>query len=55
VASVLRKKGFRVVLAPGPTEDVFRVLVGPFTDDPAQRKTRTELETAGFKPFTRRY
>jgi len=55
VASVLRKKGFRVVLAPGPTEDVFRVLVGPFTDDPTQRKTRMELETAGFKPFTRRY
>lgn len=55
VASVLRKKGFRVVLAPGPTEDVFRVLVGPFTDDPTQRKARTELETAGFKPFTRRY
>ena len=55
LASVLRKKGFPVVLAPGPTDDVFRVLVGPFEDDEAQRKSRTDLEAAGFKPFTRRY
>ena len=55
VASVLRRKGFPVVLAPGPTADVLRVLVGPFTDDQEQRKTRTDLESAGFKPFTRRY
>ncbi len=55
VASVLRKKGFPVVLAPGPADDVFRVLVGPYEDDQAQRKSRSELEAAGFKPFTRRY
>ena len=54
-SSVLRKKGFPVVIAPGPTADVYRVLVGPFTDDTTQRKTRTELEKAGFKNFTRRY
>jgi len=55
VASVLRKKGFAVVVAPGPTDDVFRVLVGPVDDEQAQRKTRAELEAAGFKPFPRRY
>lgn len=55
MASVLRKKGFPVVIAPGPTDDVFRVLVGPFEDDEAQRKGRKDLEAAGFKPFTRRY
>ncbi len=56
VASVLRKKGFPVVLAPGPTEAVVRVLVGPFTGSEALSKARAELEAAGFdKPFTRKY
>ncbi|MFB3776776.1 MAG: SPOR domain-containing protein [Bryobacteraceae bacterium] len=55
VASVLRKKGFPVVLAPGPSETVFRVLVGPFTDADGLAKARAGLETAGFKPFTRKY
>jgi hypothetical protein len=55
VASVLKKKGFPVVLAPGPSEAVFRVLVGPFADADALAKARTGLETAGFKPFARKY
>ena len=55
VASVLKKKGFPVVLAPGPSESVFRVLVGPFADSDALAQARAGLETAGFKPFTRKY
>jgi len=55
VAGVLRKKGFPVVLAPGPTDTVLRVLVGPLPDSEAVAKTRAELEAAGFKPFIRRY
>ncbi|MCC7176026.1 MAG: SPOR domain-containing protein [Bryobacterales bacterium] len=55
VANVLRKKGFPIVLAPGPTEGVLRVLVGPIEDDQTLRKMRAGLEAAGVKPFTRRY
>jgi cell division protein FtsN len=55
VASVLKRKGFPVIIAPGPTESVFRVLVGPFADSASMGKTRAELEAAGFKAFPRRY
>ena len=55
VASVLKKKGFPVLVAPGPSEAVFRVLVGPFAGSEALAKARAGLETAGFKPFTRKY
>jgi cell division protein FtsN len=55
VASVLKQKGFTVVLAPGPTEAVFRVLVGPLADSDAVTKARAGLEAAGFKPFLRKY
>ncbi len=55
VASVLKRKGFPVLVAPGPNESVFRVLVGPFSDAASMGKTRKELEAAGFKAFPRRY
>jgi hypothetical protein len=56
VAKVLTKKGFPTVLAPGPTEGVFRVLVGPLTDANAIARTRTSLEKAGFDgAIVRRY
>jgi cell division protein FtsN len=55
VAGVLKKKGFTTLIAPGPTEAIFRVLVGPL-DGPSQiASTRKELETAGFKPIVRKY
>jgi hypothetical protein len=35
---------------------VFRVLIGPLADAPAQAQTRTNLEAAGFKnPILRKY
>jgi cell division protein FtsN len=55
VASVLKQKGFPVVLAPGPTDAVLRVLVGPFSDSDGLAKARAGLEAAGFKPFLRKY
>jgi cell division septation protein DedD len=56
LAGVLKKKGFPVVLAPGPSESVLRVLVGPFADSEALAKARAGLEAAGFdKTFTRKY
>ncbi|MEX2261389.1 MAG: SPOR domain-containing protein [Bryobacteraceae bacterium] len=53
VTEVLRKKGFKVSLDPSPAEGLFRVLVGPLAGDSLAR-TKTDLESAGFKPFVRR-
>ena len=56
IAEALGKKGFHAVLAPAPKDGVFRVLVGPLGDAPAQAQTRTNLEAAGFKnPIMRKY
>jgi cell division protein FtsN len=55
VSGVLRKKGFRTVVAPGPTNAVFRVLVGPLVGADAIAKARAELETLRFKPILRKY
>ncbi len=54
-AGVLKEKAFAVVIAPGPTDDMRRVLVGPFSDPASLARSRADLEAAGFKPFTRRY
>jgi hypothetical protein len=56
IAEALTKKGFHAVVAPGPREGVFRVVVGPLKDAAAQAQTRTGLEAAGFKnPLMRKY
>ena len=55
VAGVLKKKGFTTLIAPGPTEAIFRVLVGPLDGASEIASTRKELETAGFKPIVRKY
>ncbi len=55
LVEVLQKKGFRAILAPGPKENIFRVLVGPEKDDAELAKVRTQLEQSGFKPIPRRY
>jgi hypothetical protein len=56
IAEALSRKGFHTVLAPAPKDGVFRVLIGPLADAPAQAQTRTNLEAAGFKnPILRKY
>lgn len=56
IAEALTKKGFHSLVAPGPREGIFRVLVGPFKDSSTQAQTRTSLEAAGFKnPIVRKY
>jgi len=55
IAEVLKKQGFSTRLAPGPTEGIVRVLVGPLRDTSAITNARGELEKAGFKPILRRY
>jgi len=56
VAEALTKKGLHAIVAPGPREGIFRVLVGPLSDSATQAQTRTQLEAAGFKnPIVRKY
>ena len=55
LAEVLAKKGFHALVAPGPNEKVFRVLVGPAKDATDIGKLKTDLETAGFKPIVKKY
>ena len=54
VVESLRNKGIAAVLAPGPNEETVRVLVGPL-DTASIGKMRMDLESAGFKPFPKKY
>jgi cell division septation protein DedD len=49
LAEVLTKKGFNAIVAPGPNERLFRVLVGPAKDAGDAGKIKGDLEQAGFK------
>jgi len=50
VKQTLKDKGFPVVLTPG-TNNLTRVLVGPYTDPQAFGRAKTELENAGVHPM----
>ena len=52
---VLAKRGFKCQLAPVPGQDLIRVLVGPLESAEEISSTRSQLQAAGFKPFTRKY
>jgi hypothetical protein len=54
VVESLKNKGIVAVLAPGPNEETVRVLVGPL-DAASIGKMRMDLESAGFKPFPKKY
>jgi hypothetical protein len=54
VVESLKNKGIVAVLAPGPNEDTVRVLVGPL-EPGSIGKMRVDLESAGFKPFPKKY
>jgi cell division septation protein DedD len=56
LVETLQKKSFSAVVAPGPSEKIFRVLVGPLKDQAAIAKTKIDLEGIGFKgPIVRKY
>jgi cell division protein FtsN len=56
IADVLRRKGFNSLVAPGPNEKIFRVVVGPLADSSTISKTRNELEAAAFqKPIIKKF
>jgi hypothetical protein len=55
LAEALRRKGFQALVTGGPTEDIFRVLVGPADDDAALARLKANLQAEGFASFVRRY
>jgi cell division protein FtsN len=56
LATVLARKGMHTVVAPGPNERIFRVLVGPAKDAADLGRMKGDLEQAGFKDaFVKKY
>jgi hypothetical protein len=51
----LRLANVNVVVAPGPTPDLLRILVGPFADRDSLDQAKAELITAGRSPIARIY
>ena len=49
LVDVLAKKGFKAMVAAGPNDKIFRVLVGPAKDAADAGKLKGDLEQAGFK------
>jgi cell division protein FtsN len=55
LTELLVKKGFRAVVAPGPTDKLYRVLVGPAKDTAELGRIKGDLELAGFRSIVRKY
>ncbi len=55
VAEGLRKRGMESFVAPGPTDKVFRVLVGPLPDADSLKRVKDAVEELGLANFARRY
>jgi len=53
--SQLREAKLKPYVAPGPSPEVLRVLIGPFADQDALLETKQNLARAGIKNFVRRY
>jgi cell division septation protein DedD len=55
IAEGLRGHELDAFVAPGPTEKVFRVLIGPFPDAEAYQKAQNIVDRIGLASFARRY
>jgi cell division septation protein DedD len=51
----LRAHGFEAFAAPGPTEKIFRVLVGPLADHEAYQRAKKAVDDLGLNTFARKY
>jgi cell division septation protein DedD len=51
----LRRVSLDAVVAPGPTPDLLRILVGPFSDQSSMDQAKAQLEAAGKSPIIRSY
>jgi cell division septation protein DedD len=52
---VLDSKGIHPKIAPGPSESLHRLVIGPYPDKAALEKEQRELEAAGIQFMARRY
>lgn len=51
----LRKHGLEAFVAPGPNENIFRVLIGPLADEHAFLNAKSATDQIGLGTFARRY
>jgi cell division septation protein DedD len=51
----LRRMGFPSIVAPGPDDRIFRVLIGPIPSSAEMSRIKKSLEDAGLSTFLRRY
>src|SRR5260370_16151283 len=51
----LEAKGFRPVIAPCPTDGLYRILLGPYSRPATRADTKTPLERAGIQAIGREY
>ena len=52
---ILDAKGIHPRIAPGPSENLHRLVIGPYPDKAALEKEQQELESAGIQFIARRY
>jgi len=53
MAEGIRTHGLPSIVAPGPSDKIFRVLVGPFPDMPAYQRAKDLLDQLGVVAFAR--
>jgi cell division septation protein DedD len=51
----LEGKGIHTRIASGPAQDLYRILIGPYTDKAALEKEQQELRAAGIETLVRAY
>jgi cell division septation protein DedD len=54
-AEGLRKRGLPAFVAPGPSEKIFRVLIGPLPDPASYMKAKDAVDRIGLATFARRF
>ncbi len=54
-AEGLRRHGFQSFVAPGPSEKMYRVLIGPMKDNAEYNRAKEELDRIGLTTFARKY
>ncbi len=54
-AEGLRRRGFDAIVAPGPSENMYRVLIGPIPDPAAYSRIKEQLDQIGLLTFGRKY
>ena len=53
--ATLQEQGLHPSVAPGPSPDVFRILIGPFPNTDALERARVIVQSVGIEPIVRTY